>query len=202
MSSLPELAQSNPQHAVLQRIRGLRVLRRPFERLLKATVRDALGSALPARGGRVLEIGAGDGQLGELLPEELAGRAVFSEPLAEVVEEFRRRQPGVEVVQAGAESLPFDDGSFDAVVGLCVLDVVDDLEGAVRELARVLRPGGCLVHWLDMSTVLSGVFRLLENESLVPLPNVIDSRPGQRWPEDLLLVPTPELRMIHEVLSS
>jgi len=201
MSSLQELAQTNTQHAVLQRIRGLRVLRRPFERLLRAAVRDALASALPQGCGQVLEIGAGDGQLGELLPAALAERAVFTEPLAEAIEEFRNAQPGREVIQAGAEALPFGDASFDAVVGLCVLDVIDDLDGAVRELGRVLRPGGCLVHWLDMSTVLSGVFRLLEGAGLVPLPNVIDSRPGQRWPEDLLLVPSPELQMIHEVLS-
>ena len=164
-------------------------------------MRDAFASALPELSGKVLEIGAGDGQLGGFLPAELAGRAVFTEPLEAAAEEFRRRQPGKEVVLAGAEALPFSDGAFDAVVGLCVLDVVEDLETAMRELGRVLRPGGCLIHFLDMSTVLSGVFQLLEGAQLVPLPNVIDSRPGQRWPEDLLLVPSPELQMIHQVLS-
>jgi 2-polyprenyl-6-hydroxyphenyl methylase / 3-demethylubiquinone-9 3-methyltransferase len=43
------------------------------------------------------------------------------------------------------ESLPFADGSFDAVVAADVLEHIPDLPGAVRELARVLRPGGRLL---------------------------------------------------------
>jgi len=98
------------------------------------------------------------------------------------------------------ESLPFPDAAFDAVVGLCVLDVVADLPAAAREIARVLRPGGRLIHWLDMSTVLTGVFQLLAQSTFVPLPNVIGDTRGQRWPEDLLLVPAPDLHKILDVV--
>ncbi|MCC6338819.1 MAG: methyltransferase domain-containing protein [Acidimicrobiia bacterium] len=45
-------------------------------------------------------------------------------------------------VNGDALRLPFDDGSFDAVVGSEVLEHIGDDEGAIAELARVLRPGG------------------------------------------------------------
>jgi ubiquinone/menaquinone biosynthesis C-methylase UbiE len=46
---------------------------------------------------------------------------------------------------ADAESLPFDDDSFDLVVGHAVLHHVPDLDAAMREVLRVLRPGGRFV---------------------------------------------------------
>lgn len=54
---------------------------------------------------------------------------------------------GVEVTGrvADAESLPFPDGSFDLVVGHAVLHHIPDVEGALREVLRVLRPGGRFV---------------------------------------------------------
>jgi SAM-dependent methyltransferase len=48
-------------------------------------------------------------------------------------------------VQASIEALPFDDESYDAVVGLTVLYTVPDDAGAARELARVTRRGGAVL---------------------------------------------------------
>jgi SAM-dependent methyltransferase len=49
------------------------------------------------------------------------------------------------VVDAPAEALPFEDESFDAVVSTMVLCTVGDAQAAVREVRRVLRPGGTLL---------------------------------------------------------
>jgi SAM-dependent methyltransferase len=47
-------------------------------------------------------------------------------------------------VKAGAEEIPFDDGSFDAVISVNAIDHVDDFARSAREICRVLRPGGVL----------------------------------------------------------
>jgi ubiquinone/menaquinone biosynthesis C-methylase UbiE len=97
--------------------------------------------------GAVLEIGAGTGL--NLPRYHDVERLVASEP----EEPMRRRLLGragaatvpVEVVAAPAEALPFDDGEFDTVVSTLVLCSVDDPEAAVREVRRVLKPGGRFV---------------------------------------------------------
>ncbi len=51
----------------------------------------------------------------------------------------------VDIRDAGAESLPFDDATFDAVVSTLVLCTVDDIAATLAEIRRVLRPGGRLL---------------------------------------------------------
>jgi ubiquinone/menaquinone biosynthesis C-methylase UbiE len=112
---------------------GLRVFR---ERLLA-------GAA-----GRVLEIGGGTGAN---LP--CYGPAVESltvtEPEPSMLRLLQRHvrgsYPATRVVRAPAEDLPFDDNAFDVAVSTLVLCGVDDQPRALRELRRVLRPGGQLL---------------------------------------------------------
>lgn len=98
--------------------------------------------------GRVLEIGAGTGLNVGLYPAAVQ-RLVVSEPDAAMRARLRRaldQQAGaVELVAAGAEALPFADDSFDTVVSTLVLCTVPDPAAAVRELRRVLAPGGRLL---------------------------------------------------------
>ena len=69
-----------------------------------------------------------------------------------VVEAARRNYPQLEASAGDVRSLPLDDASFDAIVSNSTLDHFDsvgEIETAVRELRRVLAPGGVLVVTLD-----------------------------------------------------
>jgi ubiquinone/menaquinone biosynthesis C-methylase UbiE len=98
--------------------------------------------------GDVLEIGGGTGAN---LP--CYGPAVTSLTLTEPQPPMLRRLeravrehcPSATVLRAPAEDLPFDDHTFDVAVSTLVLCGVDDQPRALRELRRVLRPGGQLV---------------------------------------------------------
>ena len=94
-------------------------------------------------GMRALDVGCGPGALTSALARLLGPSHVCaadpSEPFAEAC---RSRLPGVEVVVAGAESLPFGGGAFDATLSQLVVNFMGDAEAGVREMARVTRPGG------------------------------------------------------------
>ena len=50
--------------------------------------------------------------------------------------------PGARLTVAAAESLPFEDGTFDVTLSQLVVNFLSDPEGGLREMARVTRPGG------------------------------------------------------------
>jgi ubiquinone/menaquinone biosynthesis C-methylase UbiE len=166
---------------------------------MRQIVADALRH-LPEGAGPLVEVGTGDGQLRELLPEAVLPRVQHTEPLKLAIREFEKRHPGVAIQRAGAEKLPYPDGSLDAVLALAVLDVVDDAPAVVRELHRVLKPGGVVIHWLDMSTALHGMFQLLAQGNWVAVPNAVSDPSTARFPEDLLLIPLPQLQLVLQVL--
>jgi SAM-dependent methyltransferase len=97
--------------------------------------------------GRVLEIGAGTGLNLRHYADD--AELVLTEPDAAMAGRLRRRvaqgrRPAT-VVLAPAEALPFADGEFDTVVSTLVLCTVPDQAAALREIRRVLRPGGQLL---------------------------------------------------------
>ena len=72
-------------------------------------------------------------------------RVVGLDQSAAMLEEARRTlPPGVELVQGDAQSLPFDDASFDGLTFTYLLRYVDDPAATLRELARVVKPGGTI----------------------------------------------------------
>jgi SAM-dependent methyltransferase len=92
---------------------------------------------------RALDVGCGPGALTTALSQYLGPAGVCaadpSEPFAAAC---GSRLPGVEVVVAAAESLPYPDRSFDVVLSQLVVNFLTDAVAGVREMARVTRPGG------------------------------------------------------------
>ena len=98
--------------------------------------------------GRALEIGGGTGlNLPHYGPQ--VNSLTITEPDPSMLKRLERRvkadRPATTVLRAPAEDLPFEDGTFDMVVSTLVLCGVDDQPRAVREIRRVLRPGGTLL---------------------------------------------------------
>ena len=131
-------------------------------------------------GGRVLDLGCGEGQIARALaatgcavvgadptPGQIAAAVDRSEgPEGAVDPATDRSSP--RYVRAGAESLPFADRSFDAVVVALVLEHLDDLDGTLAEIARVLGPGGRLALFLN---------------------HPVTQTPGSGWIDDQVLDP-------------
>jgi ubiquinone/menaquinone biosynthesis C-methylase UbiE len=127
---------------------------RLFARLSPAM--EAAGAAEPRErllagaAGRVLELGAGTGANFGHYPAAVTDVvAVEPEPHLRAIAERAAAAAGthVTVVDAVADRLPFEDGSFDAAVVSLVLCSVPDQSTALAELHRVLRPGGRLHFW-------------------------------------------------------
>jgi SAM-dependent methyltransferase len=103
------------------------------------------------KGLRWLDVGCGNGAFTEALivrgaPAEVVGVDPSEEQLA-----FARTRPGVKLAQfrqAGAQSLPFADNSFDVAIMALVISFVPDPLKAVREMARVVRPGGTVATYM------------------------------------------------------
>lgn len=95
-------------------------------------------------GERVLDLAAGTGASTEELARSGA-RVVGADLSTGMLAAGRRSRPGVSLLAGDALALPFADGAFDAVTVSFGLRNVADVDAALRELARVTRPGGRLV---------------------------------------------------------
>jgi len=98
---------------------------------------------------RVIDIGTGEGQIARAAVADLGADVMGVDPTRSQIEEARRRGGGPEYLVAAADSIPVDDSSFDAAVVCLVFEHVDDLGPALDEVARVLRPGGRLLLFLN-----------------------------------------------------
>jgi len=121
---------------------------RQMTKVEQAGLRAYREGLLGGAAGQVLEIGAGTGS-----NLRFYGPAVealtLTEPEAPMLRRLERKVaeqvPGATVLRAPAEDLPFEDAIFDVAVSTLVLCGVDDQPRALRELRRVLRPGGQLL---------------------------------------------------------
>jgi SAM-dependent methyltransferase len=93
--------------------------------------------------GRVLDVGCGGGSVTKAVKHARPDLEVFGCDLSESALKIAGSNPeGVDFRQATAERLPFGDGELDFVWIFDVLEHVDDPETVLREVARVLKPGG------------------------------------------------------------
>ncbi|MEX0620144.1 MAG: class I SAM-dependent methyltransferase [Solirubrobacterales bacterium] len=115
-----------------------------------AKLRKALGTDAAPVLGDALEIGAGTGYFSlNLATQGLIGNLTATDispgMLSSLSDTAKRLGVPVTTVVTEAESLPFDDESFDVVLGHAVLHHIPDLDRAFSEFLRVLRPGGMIV---------------------------------------------------------
>ncbi len=110
---------------------------------------------MPERPGLALDVGAGNGLVSfALATSGWRVRALEPDPSgwvgAGAIRALAAEQDlPIEVVEEFGEALPFDDATFDLVMARQVLHHARDLEGMVREVARVLRPGGTFIAFRD-----------------------------------------------------
>jgi ubiquinone/menaquinone biosynthesis C-methylase UbiE len=111
---------------------------------------EVVRSIAPIPGERVLDVGAGMGPASVLAAKAGASVAAmdptpFMRRIVSVRRLGQRHRSGIHVVDGSAESIPVDDRSIDAGWTVNTMHHWTDLDAAVRELARVLRPDGRLL---------------------------------------------------------
>lgn len=119
---------------------------RLFKSLEKGGLADKRRELLSRASGATLELGAGTGHNLQYYPQTVE-RLVLAEPDPHMAKRLRTQveesdRPGVEVVEAGAESMPFGDDEFDTVIATLVFCTIPDPGAALDEVARVLKPAG------------------------------------------------------------
>lgn len=127
------------------------------------------------RRGKGLEIGVGTGKFA--LPLGIKVGIEPSKAMAVIA-----RQRGIEVHEAVAEDLPFENESFDFVLMVTVLCFLSNPQTAIEEIARVLRPGGSLIiGMIDGESFLGKIYESKKAKSLFyhdahfySVPEVID----------------------------
>lgn len=96
-----------------------------------------------SRGQRVLDVGCGPGALtAELVTRQGPAAVAAVDPSESFVAAARARNPGVNVLQASAEQLPFPDHTFDVTLAQLVVHFMSDPVAGLAEMARVTRRGG------------------------------------------------------------
>jgi ubiquinone/menaquinone biosynthesis C-methylase UbiE len=133
-----------------QQSRFARYLERREQRRPDQIAREIRRRVLAGLGGDVIEVGSGDGRSFEHYAREV-GRLLAVEPdttaRASAATRARDAPFPIELVGGDAAALPAEDGAFDAAVVMGLLCSVPDPAAALRELRRVLRPGGQLRFW-------------------------------------------------------
>ncbi|HUE75459.1 MAG TPA: ubiquinone/menaquinone biosynthesis methyltransferase [Chloroflexota bacterium] len=174
---MPETPPTGPDKAAYVRAMFARIVPR-YDRMNaimtlgrdRAWRRLAVEVAHPSTGGRALDVGSGTGDLSLELTRQFDLRLVVALDLTpEMLAEGQRkatlagRSPPIASVVGDALDLPFPDGSFDCVVSGFTMRNVFDLNRSLREMRRIIRPGGRAVI-LELTPmrvpVISQLFRI------------------------------------------
>lgn len=99
---------------------------------------------------RVLDVGCGEGQIARVARGiDAVDHVVGVDPTIAQLALARARGGDVSYARSGAEALPFPDAIFDAVVACLVFEHIHAMDQSIAEVARVLRPGGTFVFFLN-----------------------------------------------------
>jgi SAM-dependent methyltransferase len=139
---------------------GLRARASVYQGLAGPDARQVAFEAVrAARPSRVLEVGCGWGEFAGRVRDELEADVVAVDLSPRMAELARER--GVDARVGDVQALPFEDGEFDCVVANWMLYHVPDIHRGLAEIARVLRPGGCLVAATNGKRHLEELWRLV-----------------------------------------
>jgi SAM-dependent methyltransferase len=146
-----------------------RARRKVFTELVEGPNAEELAfeAVAEVRPERVLEVGSGLGYLAERIQRELGAEVVALDLSPRMVDLARER--GVDARVGDVQELPFGEAEFDVAVANWMLYHVPDLDRALAELARVLRPGGRLVAATFGEDQLIELWRKLGNEHVAAL---------------------------------
>jgi SAM-dependent methyltransferase len=112
------------------------------EQILPLAEEELAGSTM------VLDVGCGEGQISRALAARGA-HVVGIDPTRNQISVAAGRRGGPHYARADAARLPFPDGSFDGAIACLVFEHIDDVDDAIAELARVLRPEGRFAFFLN-----------------------------------------------------
>lgn len=143
--------------------------------------REAFLASLPPPGRLTLDIGCGEGRVSRDL-RELGHRVVGLDAAPSMVTAARDADPGGEYLLASAADMPFEDGAADLAIAFMTLMDMDDMPGALREIGRVLEPGGRLIAPVTHPLNSAGVFSPRDGDETAPF--MIDSYRQQVRTED------------------
>ena len=116
--------------------------------IARKRIRQAVGSLGIATGARLLEVGVGTGLALDSYPDhaEIVGVDLSEAMLAEAEQMIAEKGWGhIQVMPMNAESLEFEDSSFDIVTSFHTISVVSNPEAMMSEMVRVCRPGGSIL---------------------------------------------------------
>ena len=163
----------------------------------------AVAAAHLPRGGKVLDLATGTGDLALLLartvgPDGLVVGADYCEPMLRIGQrKVRAGQGGVRLAIGAADHLPFADDSFDAATMGFALRNVPDRANCLKEMARVVRPGGWVVN-LDLTRPrpkpMAWFYRLYQDKVMPTVGGWISGRREayQYLPKSIQEFPPPE----------
>ena len=146
--------------------------------------REAFLASLPPPGRLTIDIGCGEGRVSRDL-RALGHHVVGIDAAPSMVAAAREADPGGEYLVGSAMDLPFADGAADLAVAFMVLMDLDDMPAALREIARVLSPGGQLIAPVTHLLNSAGVFSPRDGDETAPF--VIQTYREQRRTEDSFL---------------
>lgn len=125
----------------------------------RVAVLDPVMSGLAARfGGKALDVGCGEGRFVRMLKAQ-GFDAVGIDPTVALIKAARERDPGGDYQVAGAEALPFEAAAFDLVTSYLSLCDIEQMDAALAEMVRVLKPGGHFLFANLSSINTAGVWK-------------------------------------------